>query len=107
MERWTNLGVDIADVAYSLSSIHQYHNTLSQATELNSGIIQVAEESREYYLGPIMHCAHFKSMFFPNTSILEAPFWSYFDIISLSGWGIDLTGHSSTTLLQLIDGWKK
>jgi hypothetical protein len=46
-------------------------------------------------------------MFFPNTSILEAPFWSYFDIISLSGWGIDLTGHSSTTLLQLIDGWKK
>ena len=107
LKRYTKLGVDIADVARDVSQINQYHNSLSEATQLNAGIIKMAEESRRDYEGPIYHWAHSQPMFFPGTSIFKAPFWNSFDITGLSGFNIKLTEHSIPTVSQLTNGWHK
>jgi hypothetical protein len=107
LNNWTKLGVDIVDLCATLSQLNQYDNTFSEATELNEGIVEVAESSRKDYSGPIYHGTHYKPNFFPGVSILNAPFWDSFDIVGLSGWGIDLTGSRRTTVSSLVNGWER
>jgi hypothetical protein len=107
LKKFTQLGVDIVDVANGVSQIHQYGCSLSEATQLNAGIIQLAENSRRDYAGPIYHSAEANQMFFPGVSVLKAPFWDYFDIVGQTAWGLILTEHDFPTVPQLIEAWDK
>lgn len=107
LKRFAQLGVDIFDVAIQVSSMYQWNCSLSEATQLNDGMIQLAKNSRIDYAGPIYHSAIANVTFFPGVSVLKAPFWDYFDIVGQTVWGIILTEHDFPTVSQLVEGWDK
>jgi len=104
---WKELGIDMVDLCVGLSSMHRYRNTYEEAVTLNAGILRIASEGREQYPGPFFHSAHYNANFFPEQSILEAPFWDAFDIIGISAWGIQLGNSWNTTLSRLTDAWEE
>jgi len=105
--RWTALGVDAVDTCVQLSTICYSRYSEAEARQISGAISRIAADARQHYPGPLYHDTGIGLDFFPGTPALQAPFWTEFDILGISAWGVDLTGSPTDELDLLVSGWRR